>query len=139
MNEPKVTIGGAGAASAGDTPSQAVVKAANQTVQVTDSAGRVIAIRKPGILQRLRLFELIGGENAKNEMYLGFVSLAAHVASIDGEPVPFPVSKRELEALVARLDDHGLNAVAAAAAEHFSGSLDEEAKERIKNSLGTLG
>jgi hypothetical protein len=40
--------------------------------------------------------------------------LAASVSAIDGVPVPLPGSKAAIEAAVARLDEAGLAAVAAA-------------------------
>ncbi|QEL18715.1 hypothetical protein [Limnoglobus roseus] len=98
-----------------ETPSQSIVKAASQLAHVTDSRGRSIAIRKFSALDRLRMFEAIGPENSKNEQYLGYAALAFHVASIDGDSIDKPSTKMQLEALVQRLDDDGMNALA----EHF--------------------
>jgi hypothetical protein len=94
-----------------ETPTQAIVKSANAVQTVTDERGRVLAIKKMKPLDRLKMFEVVGAENSKNEMYLGYASLAYHVASIDGEAVNRPATKMQLEALVQRLDDDGLNAV----------------------------
>lgn len=94
------------------TPTQAIVKAASQTATVTDARGRSIAIRKLGPLDRMKLFEVVGPENSRNEQYVGYAALAFIVSAIDGEPVARPNSKLALEALVQRLDDDGMDAVA---------------------------
>lgn len=96
----------------GETPSQSIVKAANSITTLTDSRGRQIGIKKMGPLDRLRLFEVIGAENSKNEQYAGYAALAFLVTSLDGEPVPRPENKIRLEALVQRLDDEGMDAIA---------------------------
>jgi hypothetical protein len=119
------------------SPSQAIVADRSKVVRVTDAKGRVLGIRRPTVLQRMRLFEIVGKDNVGNEAYFGYASLAYHVVEIDGEAQQLPVSKRELEARVAVLDDDGLNAVAKGALEHFSDGLDEDTKTQIKNALGT--
>ena len=62
----------------------------------------------------LRLFEAAGAELARNDRWLGLAVLAASVSAIDGVPVPLPATKAAIEAAVARLDEAGLAAVAAA-------------------------
>lgn len=94
-----------------ETPSQAIVKAASQTAAVTDPRGRSISLRKLNALDRMKLFELVGADNAKNEQYLGYATLAYMVAAIDGESAPRPTTKLQLEAMVQRLDDDGLEAI----------------------------
>ena len=101
----------------------------------TDPRGRKIALRKINALDRLRLFELVGAENSRNEPYLGYASLAYHVASIDGDAVAKPASKAQLEALIQRLDDDGLNAVAAALPGLYPDASGSE--ELLKNASGT--
>ncbi len=103
-----------------ETPSQSIVKAANTSEAVTDARGRSIGIKKMGPLDRLRFFELIGAENSKNEQYVGYAALAYMVVSIDGEAVIRPTSKAHLEALVNRLDEDGMDAVAV----HLSEQVD---------------
>jgi len=97
----------------GETPSQSIVKAANKLSTITDSNGRSIGIKKMNPLDRLKLFEVIGAENSKNEQYVGYAALAFLVSSIDGEAVPRPANKIQLEALVQRLDDEGMDAIGA--------------------------
>lgn len=77
---------------------------------VTDSRGRVLALRKMGALEKLRLFKACG-VHASNEPYLGTAMLAVYVSAIDGVPVPMPTSDAQIEARVAKLGDEGLEAV----------------------------
>jgi len=81
--------------------------------EVIDARGRVLLLRKLSVLDRLRLFEAAGAELSRNDRWLGLAILAASVAAIDGVPVPVPASKAGIEAVVQRLDEAGLAAVAA--------------------------
>lgn len=111
-----------------ETPSQSVIRAANEGVTVTDRTGRAIAIRRLGPVERLRMLKLIGGQN---EHYMGMASLAFLVFSIDGDAIARPVNDLQLEALIQRLGDEGIEAVANGAVAHFQ---DEAAsKADIKN------
>lgn len=120
---------------AGETPSQSLIKAANQPATLTDGKGRAIGVKKMNPLDRLRLFEVIGAENSKNEQYVGYAALAFLVTSIDGEPVPRPSNKIQLEALVQRLDDEGMDAIA----EHLYGQIASEPADEadLKNVSST--
>ncbi len=84
--------------------------------EVVDGLGRRLALRRPGVLERLRLFEAAGAELSRNDRWLGMAVLAASVTAIDGVPVPFPASKAAIEAAVQRLDEAGIAAVAASLA-----------------------
>ena len=68
-------------------------------------------VRRPGALDRLRLFKAVGPGLAQNDRYVGYVMLAMCVASIDGTPVPQPANEGQLEALVQRLGDAGMVAI----------------------------
>ena len=117
-------------APAADTPSQAIVKAAAMPQAVTDAQGRTLGVKKLGPLDRMKMFEMVGPENAKNEPYLGYAILALHVTGIDGEPVGRPANRLQLEALVQRLGDDGLDAVGAAIQSTMPADPDPDA---IKN------
>jgi hypothetical protein len=80
------------------------------TATVTDDTGRVLKVRKLSALQRVRLFKAEGAINSENRMLGSYYSTAASVIEIDGAPVPFPSSELQLDALVGRLDEHGLAA-----------------------------
>jgi hypothetical protein len=118
-----------------ETPTETVVKVANTTVTVKTADGRDITIKKVSTLDRMRLFELVGPENVKNEAYFGYAMLAYHVTAIDGEPVAKPGTKLQLEALVQRLDDAGMNAVGQAVLDNFLNSIQspDDAREAVKN------
>lgn len=92
-----------------ETPSAMIVKAATQQSTVEDSEGRTIGLRMPKPLQRLR-FAAAMGEDSGNPLWAGMVSLLMYIGSIDGDAVAVPSSKREIEALYQRLDDHGIEA-----------------------------
>lgn len=114
------------------TPSaQAVAKAAVEA-SVTDSRGRVIVLKKPGILAQYRLIEALG-DSAKNEVYMGMVLPLIFVASIDGDQVFMPNTKREVEALISLLDEDGVGAVVNGVQEHFGQSDPERDKAALKN------
>ena len=65
-----------------------------------------------GALDRLRLFKAIGPMLAQNPPYLGMAMLASSVTAIDDVPVPAPATEAQIEALISRLGDTGIAAVA---------------------------
>jgi|SRR5581483_5135801 len=110
-------------------PSQQVVAKAMQTVSVVDSTGRTLVLRKPGVLAQYRLIEVIG---EANERYINMVLPIIYLAEIDGDPVVMPVKKSEVEALIQRLDDPGLEALANGLLEHFAVSTPEADRLAVK-------
>jgi hypothetical protein len=84
--------------------------------EVTDTEGRRIGLRQMTALDKLRLFKAAGPALSRNEPWLGMALLACHVCEIDGVPIPAPADERGIEALVARLGDAGLAAIAGALA-----------------------
>ncbi len=93
------------------TPSQQIVAEACREFEVTDALGRVLRIRRPGALDRLRLFKAVGPALSSNERYLGYAMLAMSVTGIDNVPQPAPVNEGQLETLVLRLGDAGMIAI----------------------------
>ncbi len=110
----------------GDTPSEQVVRAASAQEKAVDSDGRVIMVRKLSPLMRMKLFAAVGPELSKNQQYLGTAMLAAAATSIDGDPVMFPQTRLQLEALVERLGDPGLEAIGYAMVKLMNISIDAE-------------
>ncbi len=99
-------------------------------ITVTDSAGRQITLRKPNVLASYRFVELVG-PSAKNEIYMAMAMPILFVAEIDGDPVRF-TTKAQMEALITRLDDHGVSAVMEAVTKNW-GSVDPQAEhEAVK-------
>ena len=95
-------------------PSVQIVSAAMLSLVVRDADGRELVLRRMTALDRLRLFKAIGPVLSQNNLYLGMATLAASVTCIDSVPVPAPATEAQIEALVARLGDGGIAAVAAA-------------------------
>ncbi len=113
-------------------PSTEAVAKAAATHVVTDERGRSITLKKPSILAQFRLVEVLG-DTAKNEVYTAMALPLIFVVEIDGDPVAQPSTKRELEALIQRLDDAGVEAVQAGVHEHFGSPNPEGDKAAIKN------
>lgn len=96
-----------------ETPSSRIIGAASATQSVADAEGRQLQVRRMGALDKLRLFKAVGAHLAQNPPYLGMAMLACSVMAIDGVPVPAPANEQQVEALVSRLGDVGIAAVAA--------------------------
>jgi len=105
-----------------NTPTGALLAASDSVLTTRDSGGRVFTVRRLGALDRLRLFKAIGAELAENAPYLGMAMLAVSVSAIDSVPVPPPVTEAQLEALVQRLGDDGIAAVAECLTDNGGGS-----------------
>lgn len=87
-------------------------------IVVTDRRNRRITLRKPGLLAFYRLIDVLG-DNANNPMYVVIVAPLLFVQEIDGEPVPTPCSKNDLDQLLDHLESDGINAVVHGLKEHF--------------------
>ncbi len=96
------------------TPSASILAAAAVTESVTDSDGRKFIIRRLTALDRLRLFKAAGPLLAQNQPWLGMAFIAASVAAIDDVPVPAPSNEIQIEAMIGRLGDSGVAAIARA-------------------------
>lgn len=83
---------------------------------ITDNTGRRLELRPLSALDKLRLFKAAGPQLAHNQPWLGMAVLACSVAAIDDVPVPLPATETLIEAMVQRLGDAGINAVAIALA-----------------------
>lgn len=110
------------------TPSEQIVKAASADVLVTDKRGRSFKLKKPGVLAQFRLVEALG-DVAKNEVYMGMVLPLIFIVAIDDDPVVQPTSKLQVEALIQRLDEDGIEAVMNGVQEHF-GQVDPAASKK---------
>jgi len=114
-----------------DSPSEEMVKKAREEVLAEDANGHIITLRKPGVLAQFRMVEMLG-QTAENQTYMGMVFPIMYVSAIDGEPVASPSTKRELEALIQRLDEEGISAVALKVNETWGEANPEEAKAEVK-------
>jgi hypothetical protein len=84
---------------------------AEHTVATAD--GVRLTLRRLNALDKLRLFKAAGPILAQNEPWLGMALLASSVIAIDDVPVPAPATEHQIEAVVARLGDAGIAAIAA--------------------------
>ncbi len=112
-------------------PSETIVASATSPMAVTDAAGRQLVLRRLTVLDKLRLFKAAGPILSQNGPWLGMALLACSVTAIDDVPVPMPVAEQQIEAMVARLGDHGIAAVAEALS-----SLDEPSDETVRRNAG---
>lgn len=106
----------------GLSPSQRIVAEEMRELVLTDALGRTLNVRRPGALDRLRLFKAVGPALASNERYLGYAMLAMCVSAIDGVPQPMPATEGQLEALVQRLGDAGMVAIGQGLADAAQGN-----------------
>ena len=104
------------------SPSQRIVIDASRDMTVTDALGRVLRVRRPGALDRLRLFKAVGPALAGNDRYVGYAMLAMCVSSVDGVPQPAPATEGQLEGLVQKLGDEGMVAIAQGLADAAQGN-----------------
>lgn len=93
-------------------PSASILASATACEDVIDGDGRKLTVRRLGALDRLRLFKAAGPLLAQNPPWLGMALIASSVMAIDDVPVPAPATETQIEAMVARLGDEGVSAVA---------------------------
>lgn len=88
-----------------------LVAQANESHVTTDSKGRRITLKEPGVLQEFKFVELVGGEAAMNPVWMNMTMPLIYVSGIDDSPVFAPVKRIEIDALIERLGRHGIAAV----------------------------
>lgn len=94
------------------TPSQTITHEALKAFTAVDRQGRRLMLRRLTALDTLRLFKAAGPILAQNEPWLSMASLAFSVLEIDGVPVPPPATEPQIEGLIDRLGDDGLEIIA---------------------------
>jgi len=114
-------------------PSEEIVE--DTVATVADARGRKFALKRPSVLAQFRLVDLLG-DSAKNETYMSMILPIIWVVGIEEQgiedPVSFPTSRRELDALIQRIDEPGIVAIA----EYLQSIVDEttvDPKEALKN------
>lgn len=95
------------------TPSSTIVLGATTGSVVSDTNGRRITVRRLTALDKLRLFKAAGPVLSQNQLWLGMAVLAYSITAIDDVPIPVPTNEVQIESIVSRLGDAGINAVAA--------------------------
>jgi hypothetical protein len=114
-----------------DSPTDQVLAKANEEISVTDARGRVIKLKKPGVLAQYRLIEALG-DSAANQTYMGMVLPLIYVASVDDLVVNPPKLKMHVEALIQQLDEEGIAAVMEKVTEVWGKSDPEADKAELK-------
>lgn len=108
-----------------------LVKKVEQTFEVIDSRERVITLRKPGMLAQYRFVEMLG-KSADSESYMNMTMPLRYVVGIDDDDKVACGTRRELDALIQRLDEEGIAAVMQGVSDHFSATTPEEEKIELK-------
>lgn len=90
-------------------PSEEIVKTAN-IVETVVAGDMTIGLKKPNVLRQYQIVEVVG-ESAKNAVYMSMIMPLLWVVSIDGDDQPFISTKLELEALITRLGEDGIDAI----------------------------
>ncbi len=118
------------------TPSELLIHSGSAEQQIVDQSGRELIVRRLTALDTLRLVKLAGPILSQNDAWLSIAALAYSVSAIEGTPVVAPVNEAQIEAIVVRLGEVGLDAVAQAtsAAPEGSGTTMMAA---VGNSRGT--
>jgi hypothetical protein len=116
---------------AAPTPSEQVVAAASEQFVATDSLGRTIVLKKPGVLAQFDLVEALG-DLAKNDVYRIMCIPSIYVVSIDGIVAPPPNNRTQMRALISRLGEEGFAAIRQAINERFPQEEDGEDEEAVK-------
>jgi len=93
------------------TPTATLLAYTTGLIVCHDGRGRSIKIRRLSALDTLRLLKAAGPALAQNQPWLSMAMLAVAVTEIDGVPVPTPATEAQIEALVDRLGEDGLEAV----------------------------
>jgi hypothetical protein len=81
-----------------------------RVIRLTDARGRAVAFRRVTLSRRLHVIGLLG-EDAGNSVIQFYALMAAAVTEIAGDPVPPPMSRLQLDALLDRLEDETLHQV----------------------------
>lgn len=113
-------------------PSDEVIQQAVATMTVADKRGRTFTLKKPGVLAQYRLIEMLG-DTASNQTFVNMVLPLLFVEAIDGEPVHRITKRSELDALIQRLDEDGIEAVMTGVADNFGKPDPEADREKLKN------
>jgi|GEM_PF-1318410 hypothetical protein len=119
------------------SPTNSILASAAESKVVKDELGRLLTVRRLTALDTLRLFKAAGPELAQNQAWLGIASLALSVIAVDDIPIPLPVNETQIESIVSRLGEEGLDA-AADAFDSYRGAVSSVDVEIVGNSHGTL-
>jgi hypothetical protein len=112
-------------------PSERIVKSSYDGKDIKDSEGRIIKLRKPKLLDVYDLMKALG-DDAKNSACLGMAYNTLYAGMIDGMIIECPKTYREVRAILQRLDEHGMAAIAQALAYIEENKTEQEQLEAAK-------
>jgi hypothetical protein len=115
---------------AAPSPTQQVIADANRIEYVVDDLGRNLGFTRWNAKLRRRVIKVISAEQGAKNEYVFMAMVVCSCVSIDGTPVPFPVSELQVDALVDRLEQEGINALGLGQVEKFPPAE----KDDVKNS-----
>ena len=115
----------------GDTSQtdQALPVSAAAGVEIQDSRGRKLILKRPNVLSQYRLVRILGAEAAANPTYGGMRMPLLFLQQLDGQPVSL-TTQREIDLVIQQLDEDGLMALTNGVAEHFTPKDDEDALKK---------
>lgn len=112
-------------------PSEKVIKNPIDGIEVKDSLGRVLRLRKPDILDHYDLFSAIG-EDTRNPACVMMATKVLYVATIDGLVVECPKSLAQFRATLKRIGEEGMLAIDEVIYSLEDKKTDKEALAEIK-------
>lgn len=114
------------------TPTAEVISKAAADVTIDGGRGRAIKLRRPGVLAQFRLIEALG-DTARNGVYVNMVLPLIYIGAIDDDTNIQLSKKSEIEALIQRLDEEGIEAVMKGVSKHFGAPDPDADKARLGN------
>ena len=115
-----------------ETPSKRIVADANKLTDIVTKDGVTLTIRKLTTLDEMRLARAVG-RDSNVEAYMSFCYMAAAIAAINGDRLPFPQTPLECEAIVQRIGDDGVTAMAFYAAKKTAEKQAETRRAQLAN------
>lgn len=113
-------------------PSEKVLNSPFDGIEIEDSCGRKIKLKKPNLLDRYDLFSAMGSEDSRNIACLTQVMFMLHIQSIDGAHFSLPTSYAEVRATLKRIPPEVAEAVQDYLNNYSSSETKAEAQEQIK-------
>jgi hypothetical protein len=111
------------------TKSDSATPAPSGAIEIEDSRGRKLILKRPNVLAQYRLVRTLGAEAAANPTYVGMLMPLLFLQQLDGNPVSL-ASQREIDLAIQQLDEDGLMALTEGVAEHFTPKDDEDALKK---------
>ena len=97
-----------------------------------DSLGRKLVLKRPSVLAETRFPLILGDEKSSNKMYYTIVMPLLFLVEFDGEKIAPFTSFSDVEYLLQKLGNEGLEELTLTCLEHFSEMPRPEVAARIK-------